>query len=116
MPASIAVVTLHDDTTIEVPITLEDSLAFEVALRRNKRWGTLSENSIRMITFRAWNALQRTGQTEQSWEEFSSGPNAALDVTMKPTKEPDKSDDDEDGEVVESVGKAGRKGRSTASS
>lgn len=117
MAATKLTVTLHDGKTLDVTPTLEDTLAFEATLRKNKRWGGLEDNALKLMPFRAWNALRRTGQTELTWEEFTSGDKAALDVSKAAEPADDETADTEDGaEEVEGVGKAGRTGRSTRSS
>lgn len=80
----------HDGTETTVTPNLGDTLNFETTLRKNPRWGTLQENMLKMQPFRAWSAARRTGVTEQTWEEFSAGPEAVLDVTWA-----DGDDDDE---------------------
>lgn len=115
MPTTLVIET-HDGRKIEIVPTLEDTLAFESTLRKNKRWGEFKENVLKIIPFKAWNAARRAGLIEQTWDEFSSGPTAVLDVTVKR----DDDDTDEAGDdaprEVEGVGKAGRKARSTTSS
>ena len=102
-------VTLHDGKTIVVQPTLEDTLAFETALRKNPSWGGLKDSVLKMQPFRAWNFLRRTGQTELSWEEFTKGDLAALDVSSV--------EEDADDELeVEGVGKGSRTGAVTSSS
>lgn len=80
----------HDGSELTVTPNLGDTLNFETTLRKNPRWGTLQENMLKMQPFRAWSAAKRTGATEQTWEEFSAGPEAVLDVTWA-----DSDDDDE---------------------
>lgn len=86
--------------SIEIQTTLEDRLAFETALRKNKGWGKLEDNSLKLMPFMAWNAARRTGKTNLTWAEFTTGETAAISV--EPV-EPDESDADE--LEVEGVGK-----------
>ena len=85
------VVTRHDGTEFTVTPNLGDTLNFENTLRKNPRWGSLQENVLKMQPFRAWSAARRTGEFEGSWEDFSAGPEAVLDVSF----EDDGADDDE---------------------
>lgn len=87
----------HDGTEVTVTPNLGDTLNLETTLRKNPRWGTLQENMLKMQPFRAWSAARRTGVTEQTWEEFSSGPEAVLDVITA-------AQDDDDELAVEGVG------------
>ncbi|MGO2139829.1 MAG: hypothetical protein ACTH30_05405 [Leucobacter sp.] len=93
-------VTLADGSTETVQTTLQDRLAFEQALRKNRGWGKLEDNTLKMQPFLAWNALRRTGKTDLSWEEFTTGDTAALDVSI-PEADPDEDTENE----VEGVGK-----------
>lgn len=104
------VVTLADGTTEEVQTTLEDRLAFETALRKNKSWGKLEDNSLKMQPYLAWHALRRLGRTDLSWVEFTTGSTAALDVSL-----PDENDTDAAELEVEGVGKDTPKAASTTS-
>lgn len=103
------VITLQDGGTIEVQTTLEDRLAFETALRKNKRWGELKDNAMKMQPFMAWNAARRTGKTKLTWDEFTTGDTAALDVSA-----PDEHDDADELDV-DGLGKDTPKDRSTTS-
>jgi len=103
------VIEFQDGETIEVTPTLEDTLAFETTLRKNKRWGELKENAIKLIPFRAWNAAHRKGLTALDWEQFTTGDTAAVDVSLKD----DVDEDDDDASEVEGLGKAGRKAAPT---
>lgn len=106
------IVTFQDGSELEVTPTLEDKLAFESALRKNKNWGEIKDSAIKMHPFLAWNALRRKGQTELTWEQFTTGETAAVDVELKQDEEPD-----QDAELeVPPVGKGTRTGRSTSSS
>ena len=55
----------------EVAVTpiLSDQVAFERTARL-RDWGTATESPLTFAAFLAWKALQRTGQTEYSFEEF----------------------------------------------
>lgn len=54
---------------IEVTPILSDQVAFErTASLRD--WGTATDSPLTFAAFLAWKALQRTGQTEYSFEEF----------------------------------------------
>lgn len=103
------VITLNNGDKIEVQTTLEDRLAFETALRKNKRWGELKDNAMKMQPFMAWNAAHRTGKTTLSWDDFTTGDTAALDVSA-----PDEHDDTDELDV-EGLGKDTPKARSTTS-
>ncbi|MGO3832663.1 MAG: hypothetical protein ACTJGT_01745 [Microbacteriaceae bacterium] len=92
-------VTLADNSTVQVQTTLEDRLAFESALRKNKSWGKLEDNTMKMFPFMAWNAMRRTGKTELSWAEFTTGESAAINV------EPHEPEEDEEELEVDGVGK-----------
>lgn len=117
MAAITLTVTMHGGATHDVTPTLEDTLAFESTLRKNRGWGGLEDNALKLMPFRAWNALKRTGKTDLTWQEFSAGEKAALDVSPKKADASDDDADEADGvEEVAGVGKAGRKGRSTGSS
>lgn len=106
------IITMPDSSEIEVQPTLEDTLAFELFLRKNRRHGELKDNALKLQPFRAFNAARRQGKLPEgyTWEQFTTGDTAALDVTIK-------SDTDDDGddvapaegvEEVEGVGEAGR--------
>ncbi|PII81562.1 hypothetical protein BMH32_04690 [Leucobacter sp. OLJS4] len=86
-------ITFSDGSTETVQTTLEDRLAFESALRKNRGWGKLEDNAMKMMPFLAWNAARRTGKTELSWAEFTSGDTAALSVEP-PADEPEDADAD----------------------
>ena len=55
----------------EVAVTpiLSDQVAFERTARL-RDWGTATDSPLTFAAFLAWKALQRTGQTEYSFEEF----------------------------------------------
>ncbi|MGO2659586.1 hypothetical protein [Mycetocola reblochoni] len=98
MAANQYTITLPDGSTVTVQSTLEDRLAFETALRKNKHWGKLADNALRLQPFLAWNAARREGLLSLSWEEFTTGKTAALSV--------DAVEDDEDDELeVDGLGK-----------
>lgn len=86
----------------EVQTTLEDRLAFETALRKNKGWGKLEDNSLKLHPFLGWHAAKRQGKTDLSWEQFTTGDTAAISVDPV---EPDEDDDDDDDLEVEGLGK-----------
>lgn len=54
---------------IEVTPILSDQVAFERTARL-RDWGTATDSPLTFAAFLAWKALQRTGQTEYSFEEF----------------------------------------------
>jgi len=97
-------VVFADGSTARVTTTLEDRLNFESTLRKNKGWGKLEENQLKLIPFLAWSALRRNGQTELTWGEFTTGDTAALAV--EPVKDEGDSDDAEGEDLeVEGLGK-----------
>lgn len=103
-------VTLADGKTVRVTPTLEDTLAFETTLRKNRNWGELKDSALKLQPFRAWNALRRKGETDLTWEQFTTGDTAVLDVHIV--------DDEEEGDdelEVDGLGKGGPTGRSTTS-
>ena len=73
-------ITQHDGSEIIVVPNLFDTFGFEKMLKANPRLGTVQENSLKLQAFRGWSAAKRTGQTEQTWEQFTEGPEAALSV------------------------------------
>ena len=91
-----------DGRVVDVTTNIGDTLAFESVLRKNKSWGTLTENTMTLFHFKAWNALKRSGDTI-SWDEFSSGSTAALDVTSHDTED-ETEDQTEDELEVAGVG------------
>lgn len=99
-------ITFQDGSEVEVVPTLEDTLAFETTLRKNKQWGALQDNAVKLNPFRAWNALRRSGKTELSWEQFTSGETAVVAVDVV------RDDDADDAETP--VGKGGTKARRTS--
>jgi hypothetical protein len=101
-------ITFQDGSDVDVTPTLEDTLAFETTLRKNKHWGALQDNAVKLNPFRAWNALRRNGQTELTWEQFISGDTAAVSVeSITP-------DDNTDDDTETPVGKGGRTARRTS--
>lgn len=93
-------ITLADGSTVDVQPTLEDRLKFEQTLRKNKGWGKLEDNALKLIPFQAWSAAHRQGLTALTWEQFTTGQTAALDVAPL-----DDSDDDPDDDLeVEGLG------------
>lgn len=116
MSATPLVVTLNDGSTLEVQPTLQDTLAFEVMLRKNRRWGGLQENALKLQPFKAFSALRREGRLPEgieTWEQFTTGDTAVLDVVFK--DDDDDADDTEDdgSEAVDGVGEAGQSAPST---
>lgn len=106
------VITLHDGTQHTVQPTLEDRLRFETTLRKNKGWGPLADNALKLQPFLAWSAAERAGLPVGSWQDFTTGDTAALDVEP----ERDEDEDDADAELeVEGLGKGTPTGRSTSS-
>jgi hypothetical protein len=64
-------ITFADDRpSIDVIPTLKDRLQFEETLRKNKHWGSLQDNALKMVPFEAWAAARRTGVLGLSWEDF----------------------------------------------
>lgn len=94
-------ITFADGRTVAVQPTLEDRLKFETTLRRNKGWGSLKDNALKLEPFLAWSAATRTGQTDLTWEQFTTGETAALDVEAVTD---DDDDADDDVEEVEGLG------------
>ncbi len=103
-----------DGTTERVTTTLEDRLNFESTLRKNKGWGKLEDNQLKLIPFLAWSALRRNNKTELTWAEFTSGDTAALSV--EPVKEDEEDGDEDEKELeVEGLGKDTQTAPSTSS-
>lgn len=112
MAAQPLIITAANGETIEVQTTLEDTLAFEQFLRRNKRWGGLQDNALKLAPFKAFSAARRLGRLPagvETWEQFTEGSTAVLDVQVK--REDD--DEDDDSEEVEGLGESGRTAHST---
>jgi len=99
MPIPRLTITQHDGTEITVTPNLFDTFAFEKMLKANPRLGGLQDNTLKLQSFRAWSAAKRTGQIEQTWEEFSQSEHAALQVVAA-----DEPDTDEDAEGVLGLG------------
>jgi hypothetical protein len=96
-------VTFADGREVQISPTLEDTLAFETTLRRNKSWGSLQESALKMQPFRAWNALRRAGLTDLTWEQFTTGETAALNVAV--ADDPDAEDETDAALEVAGLGK-----------
>lgn len=102
-------VTLANGDELEVQTNLEDRLNFETALRKNKSWGKLQDNSMKLMPYLAWSALRRTGKTDLDWQQFTTGDTAALSVDPV-------EDGDEDADLeVDGVGKDTQTDRSITS-
>lgn len=84
-----------------VQTTLEDRLNFETALRKNKSWGKLEDNSMKLLPYLAWSAARRLGKTELSWADFTTGETAVLAVDPVTDDEDEAADELE----VDGVGK-----------
>jgi hypothetical protein len=108
-------ITTADGKTIDVQPTLEDRLRFETTLRRNKGWGPLSENALKLEPFLAWSAAERAGLIELTWEQFTKGETAALHVEHAEDDDDEATTDDEGAIEVEGVGKGTKRGRTTTS-
>jgi hypothetical protein len=91
-------ITLADRREVVVQPTLEDRLKFETTLRKNKGWGQLSDNALKLEPFMAWSAAVRAGEISLSWDEFTTGDTAAIDVEAV-------TDDGDDDLEVEGLGK-----------
>ena len=103
MAPKITRITLADGQTVDVIPTLQDTLAFETTLRKNRNWGGLADNGLKLVSFRAWNAAKRSDKTTLSWDEFTSGDTAAISVESIDPADEDTDPDAEDLEV-EGVG------------
>lgn len=99
MASTLYQITDHNGETSIVQTTLEDRLKFETVLRKNKSWGDLRDNALKLPAFLAWSAASRTGATDLTWEQFTTGPTAAQNV------EAYDPDDDGDADEVEGLGK-----------
>lgn len=101
MAPKITRITLADGQTVDVIPTLQDTLAFETTLRKNRSWGGLGDNGLKLVSFRAWNAAKRTGKTTLSWDEFTTGDTAAISVeSIDPADDEDADPDAENLEVA----------------
>jgi len=112
MSAKKLVITLASGEELTVQPTLQDTLAFESTLRKNKQWGGLQDSALKMHPFKAWSAAKRAELLDLTWEEFTTGDTAALDVTF----EDEDDDEGDDGLGVTGLGKGTRKAASTSSS
>lgn len=99
---------LSDDSQLRVTPNVRDSLAYESAAR-GKTWGAPQDNSIRMLSIRAWSAARREhpekiGST--GWQQFveATDPAALHLIDFAPAKDEDPVDLDEVGELGESTG------------
>lgn len=84
---------------VTVTSNLFDQRNFEVTLRKNKAWGSLQDNLLRMNAFRAWSAARRQGLIDLTWEQFYEDPNSPVSSVIEVPAD----DDDED--EVEGLGK-----------
>lgn len=94
---------IHLSTGEKIIVTpnLGDTLAFESALRKNKQWGELKDNALKMNPYRGWNCARRLGLITMSWDEFTTGPNAAQSVIVHDPEESEADDtEDEEGSLV----------------
>jgi hypothetical protein len=104
-----------DGRDVDVVPNIGDTLRFETALRKNKAWGALADNGIRLQTYRAWSAAERQGLIDLDWPTFS-GPSSPVVSVLVVQDEPEQDDADEDGEEVDGVGKDTPEARRTSSS
>ncbi len=111
MAARPLIITFADGSTEKVQPTLEDRLKFETTLRRNKSWGDLKDNALKLTPFPRLVRRAPHRQDGAHVEEFTTGPTAALDVEQEGDDDPA----DKELEVDEVVGKGTRKARSTTS-
>jgi hypothetical protein len=112
------IITTAQGTEIEVQPTLQDTLAFEQFLRQNRKWGGIQDNALKLHPFKAFNAARRLGtlpEGVETWEQFTSGDTAVLDVSIKRDPDDDDADDDLPEGVVEvpGLGEAGQPDQST---
>lgn len=89
-------ITRHDGSEVTVTPNLGDTLNFERTLKQNPKWGSLQENALKMQPFRAWSAGRREGVISDTWEDFTTGPYAAISVDL--------AGEDEDEDEVPGVG------------
>jgi len=73
-------ITQADGSEITVTPNLFDTFAFEKMLKANPRLGTISENTMKLQSFRGWSAAKRAGLIDQTWEEFTDPNTGALMV------------------------------------
>lgn len=114
MSATPLIITTASGDTIEVQTTLQDTLAFEQFLRQNRKWGSLQDNALKLIPFKAFNAARRLGVLPDgvtTWEDFTTGDTAVLEVMTK-GEDDDEAGDDDGSVEVEGLGKAGETGPS----
>lgn len=71
-----------DGSEVHVTPNLGDTLNFERTVKRNPRMGSIQDNMLMMQPFRCWSAGKREGTITDTWEEFSDGPNAVLEVNL----------------------------------
>ena len=83
-------ITQADGTEITVTPNLFDTFAFEKMLKANPRLGSVSENTMKLQSFRGWSAAKRAGLINQTWEEFTDPNTGALMVV--PADVPDEDD------------------------
>jgi len=88
------VITRHDGTELTVTPNIGDTLAFEQTLKKNPRLGGVTDNLLMAAPFRAWSAAKRAGLLEQTWEDFTTGPEAALHVGEKDDETADEEGDE----------------------
>jgi len=94
--------------SFEVTPNIGDTLAFESTLRKNRSWGSIGDNPMRMTFFRAWSAAKREGKTNLTWDEWSSGDHAVQDVTFK------REDDAEAADAADHLGEDTPEGQPTS--
>lgn len=83
---------------ITVTSNLFDQRNFELSLRKNKSWGSLGDNLLRMGAFRAWSAARRQGLLDLTWEQFYEHESSPVSSVMEAPA-------DEDEDEVEGLGK-----------
>lgn len=89
------IITLNTGEQHEVIPNLADTLAFESALRKNRQWGELKDNALKMNPYRAWCAARRAsipGIADLTWEQFLD---ATQSVLVKEAE--DEEPEDEEG-------------------
>lgn len=89
-------ITRADGTETTVTPNLGDTLNFERTVKRNPRLGTIQDNMLMMQPFRCWSAGKREGTITETWEEFSDGPNAVLEVNLVEDADADTEDTEVD--------------------
>ena len=116
MSSAPLIITPASGDPIEVQPTLQDTLAFEQFLRKNRKWGSLQDNALKLVPFKAWSAATRLGRLPEgvtTWEEFTTGDTAVLDVAIKGLDDDDEPAGDDGSVEVEGLGKAGPTAQST---